>query len=184
MIEQWKPIEGYEDLYEISNLGNVKSLPKTRGCCVGGEKILKQNYSKYGYMLVMLCKNGKPQSFAVHRLVAKAFIPNPENKPQVNHIDGNKENNNLTNLEWCTASENTKHAYDNNLKKGAWLGKNDGEHPNSKRVFQYDKEMKLVKGWDSMSEAHRKTGVFVDSISKCCKKIYKTAGGYIWRYAN
>ena len=126
MIEQWKPIEGYEDLYEISNLGNVKSLPKTRGCCVGGEKILK----------------------------------------------------------WCTASENTKHAYDNNLKKGAWLGKNDGEHPNSKRVFQYDKEMKLVKGWDSMSEAHRKTGVFVDSISKCCKKIYKTAGGYIWRYAN
>lgn len=184
MIEKWEPIQGYESLYEVSNLGNVKSLSKVRGCCNGGEKILKQQYAKSGYMIVGLCKNGKMKSFNVHKLVAKAFIPNFNNKPQINHIDGNKCNNKVDNLEWCTVSENVKHAYDNNLKKGAWVGQKDGKHPNSRKVAQYNKEMILIKIWDSMSEAHRETGVFVDSISKCCKKIYKTAGGYIWEYVN
>lgn len=182
MIEQWKPIEGYEGLYEISNMGNVKSLPKCRGRYEGGEKILKQHRSEQGYMKVTLCKDSKVKSFRVHRLVAEAFIPNQENKVQINHIDGNKCNNNINNLEWNTGSENIKHAYDNKLKRAFWLNKKSVKHPNSKKVLQYDKNMKFIKVWDSMSDIEREMSIFVDSVSKCCKGSYKTAGGYIWRY--
>jgi len=107
MKEIWKNIKGYNREYKISNFGKVLSLKN-------GKKLLKysttQNYAK-----VMLCKNNKSKSFNVHRLVLIAFTPNPENKPCCNHKDGNKLNNEINNLEWCTYSENNKHAYQTGL---------------------------------------------------------------------
>jgi len=121
MIEEWKDVQGYEGSYQISDYGKVKSLQRkvnTRN--VGGriskEKILKSSLNAYGYPLVVLCCNNIRTTTLVHRLVAKAFINNLNNCPQVNHKDGNKQNNKLENLEWVTQSENEKHAYRTGLK--------------------------------------------------------------------
>ena len=118
--EVWKDIEGYEGVYQVSTCGNIKSLAKPRKngnsrCYIQKEKLLKQSFTSTGYKKVELYKDGKRKSFKVHRLVAIAFIPNPDNKPEVNHIDGNKINNNIDNLEWVTSSENTIHAYETGL---------------------------------------------------------------------
>lgn len=106
--EIWKPITNYEFLYEVSNLGNIKSLfyKTTRK-----ERILKPYANSKGYNQVRLCSNGKNTKYLVHRLVAFAFINNIENKPQINHINGVKNDNNINNLEWATGSENQKHAF-------------------------------------------------------------------------
>lgn len=120
MKEVWKPIEGYEGLYEVSNLGRIKSLrrdvaiPNPRLGTVGyrtyPERIKPCVENRHGYYQVTLSKEAKSRTLRVHRLVALAFIPNPDNKPYINHIDGNKKNNRVSNLEWCTASENNWHA--------------------------------------------------------------------------
>ena len=112
MEEIWKDIEGYEGLYQISNLGRVKSFPR-KGTQTKKEKILKEKRDKKGYCFVSL-NNVGAKPYKIHRLVAQAFIPNLENKPQINHIDGDKTNNRIDNLEWCNNSENQIHAY----KKG------------------------------------------------------------------
>ena len=113
--EVWKDIEGYEGLYQVSNFGDIKSLPKVRrnrsGTYIQKEKLLKLSNTSTGYKKVELYKDKKRKSFKVHRLVAQAFIPNPENKREVNHIDGNKHNNKVNNLEWVTSSENKIHAF-------------------------------------------------------------------------
>lgn len=115
MIEIWKDIEGYIGLYQLSNLGRVKSLSRFNSRT---ERILKTNsVSKSGYIIICLSKDNIKFGIALHRLVAEAFIPNPEGKMQVNHIDGNKLNNTVDNLEWNTASENTIHAINNKLRK-------------------------------------------------------------------
>ena len=117
--EIWKDIKYYEGLYQISNYGNVKSLPKERrnrrGVYIQKEKLLSLTNTSTGYKKVELVKDGKRKGFKVHRLVAQAFIPNPDEKPQVNHIDGDKTNNYVDNLEWATASENSIHAYNTGL---------------------------------------------------------------------
>ena len=110
MEEIWKDIEGYEGLYQISNLGKVKSIRFNK------ERLLKYDKST-SYLRIKLCKDGIETNYLIHRLVAKAFIPNPDNKPQVNHIDGIKTNNSVDNLEWCTASENQTHALKTKLIK-------------------------------------------------------------------
>ena len=114
MKEIWKDIKGYEGLYQISNTGKIKSLERYKDNHskkqLVKEKIRKQIISKTGYYTCMLTKNGNLKLFKVHRIVAEAFIPNPNNYPIINHIDGNKLNNNVSNLEWCTRSENQKHA--------------------------------------------------------------------------
>lgn len=123
MQETWKDIDDYKGLYQISNLGRVKSLNRVVIKKNGvhhpfKEKILSCEINNKGYIMVALCKNTKIKLFSVHRLVAKAFIPNPNNLSQVNHKDRNKENNHVNNLEWCTQSVNMQHAY----KQGLWHG--------------------------------------------------------------
>jgi hypothetical protein len=115
-MEIWHPCVGYETHYEVSNYGNVRSLERMVAHPLGGKKIqygrvLKQGKASNGYLLVSFCVDKVKSNHSVHRLVARAFIPNESNKPQVNHKDGNKHNNHVDNLEWATRSENMKHAY-------------------------------------------------------------------------
>ncbi len=126
MLEIWKPIQDYEGLYEISNLGNARSLNFHRE---GKTRLLKQKETRDGYLETTLSKNGKPKYIRTHRLVAMAFCENPNNKPEINHIDGNKHNNSANNLEWCTSSENQKHAYKLGLQKV-----NGGAITNKKKI--------------------------------------------------
>jgi hypothetical protein len=109
--EIFKDVLGYEGSYQISNLGNIKSIKFNK------DRMLKKHISNNGYEIITLHNKGKLKTHTIHRLLALAFIPNPQNKPQINHIDGVKTNNVITNLEWATVSENTKHAFDNNLCK-------------------------------------------------------------------
>ena len=116
MEEIWKDIKGYEGLYQISNLGRVKSISRKINTFYGyrktKEKILKSSYDKDGYLKITITNNWKHKTHKIHRLVAEAFIPNPDNKPTINHIDGNKLNNSIDNLEWATRKEQTKHMHE------------------------------------------------------------------------
>lgn len=121
MEEIWKDIKDYEGLYQVSNYGRVKSMERTVKGLKGNKKIksriMKESKNKFGYSRVSLYKLGKTKNFQIHRLVAQAFIPNPLELPQVNHIDGNKDNNSVNNLEWITNRDNVIHAYKNNLRE-------------------------------------------------------------------
>ena len=130
MMETWHPCAGYETHYEVSNLGNVRSIERmvnnrvNSGLRKSPQKLLKQGKSKSGYYIVSFCVDGVKSNQTVHRLVARAFIPNESNKPQVNHKDGNKHNNHLDNLEWVTVSENSLH-YFNHIKPMKFQAIND-----------------------------------------------------------
>jgi hypothetical protein len=174
--EIWKDITGYEGLYQVSNLGRVKSLPrerKTYGKRTYKTKSLLMDapISEKGYLRVCLSKDGKQRSYFVHRLVAVAFLDNKNSYPVVNHINGNKLDNRIENLEFCTQSHNVKEAYRIGLEKKA-----------GRRVEQYTKDMELIKLWDSVSEAQRYLGIEATNIVKCCRGKGKTAGGFVWRY--
>lgn len=161
MQEIWKDIKGYEGLYQVSNLGRVKSLKKSK---IITPKLI------HSYFSVILYNKKNYKNFRIHRLVAQAFISNPNNYPQVNHIDGNKLNNVLENLEWCTQSHNMKEAYRIGLEK-----------PQKIKVNQYDLFGNFIKTWDSIKNIE----IFYNNrhISDCCKGKRKTACGYIWKYA-
>ena len=163
MIEEWKDIPNFNGLYQVSNNGNIK---RTKD-----EYIFKKNKNSRGYRIITLTKDKKEYSLSVHRLVAEAFIPNPNNLPQINHKDGNKLNNKIENLEWCTQSENMKHAYKNKL-----------EIKSGKKVAQFDLDMKIIKIWDKIIEAEKEYKIAHGKITMVCKGKRKTAGGYIWRY--
>ena len=137
------------------------------------EKPLCQG-TRSGYKVVYFKKGNTKTSKQVHRLVAQAFIPNPENKPQVNHIDGNKHNNNVDNLEWVTVSENAIHALNTGLRSRIMK--------TNKKVIQYDLDMNYINEYVSLCEAERKTNVSRPNITRCCEGIYKQSGGYVWRY--
>ena len=151
-MEEWRDIPGYEGLYQVSNLGRIRSLIDKKYDLnekvvkiINREKMLKQNLTKKGYCNVKLYKNGKGETYKIHRLVAETFIPNPENKPQVNHIDGNKQNNCVSNLEWNTNEENFNNAIKINLvktKKIRLIDKNNKEYIFDKvlDVFKYIKK--------------------------------------------
>lgn len=176
MKEIWKDIPGFKNQYQVSNLGRVKSLPKkTNNQFSMVETILKPTKQKNGYYLVNI---GGKVTF-VHRLVAITFLKNKNNLPQVNHIDGNKENNRVENLEWCSASYNIKHAYKKGLKVSI------GNHL-KKKINQYDKKGNFIKEWESTKDVERVLKIKHSAISRCCMKKphYNSAGGYIWRFAN
>lgn len=179
-MDKWKDIKNYEGLYKISSLGEIKNLKHKK------EKEVKQVLQKTGYLKVILIKDKKPKAFYVHRLVAQAFIPNIENKSQVNHKDGNKQNNNINNLEWNTPKENVKHAYKNGLSVISDKQKQNMSKIKSKKVDQYDLNGNFIKTWKSLTEVEKELKISDSTISACCngKKYYKTAGGFIWRYAN
>ena len=168
MEEIWKDIEGYEGLYQVSNMGRVRSLRKNI--------ILREGISR-GYSVLNLSKNGKPLTKKVHRLVANAFIPNPDNLPQVNHKDENKLNNCADNLEWCTQEYNLNYGT-GNKKRG--LSNTNGKL--SKPVCQYSKDGCFIKEWKSIMDVERMTGYDCGHISACCRNIRKTAYKYIWKY--
>lgn len=185
MQEIWKDIPGYESIYQVSNFGNVKSLQS--GNHHSKIKILTPICADGRYLRVTLYKQKKPKYFPVHRLVAMAFIPNPENKPQVNHINGNKKDNRVENLEWCTSSENNLHAYKSGINKGSkpWLGKTGFQNSTSIPVNQIDLSTgSVLATFGSMEEAGRLTGCSPAKIGKCCKGVFSQTHGYGWKYAD
>lgn len=176
MVEIWKAVVGHEGLYEVSNLGNVRRLP-TEGTVGTGNyardgRILKSRKNNKGYSLVDLWSNGKREQKLVHRLVAEAFIPNPDNLPEVNHKDENPSNCCLNNLEWCTHLYNSRYGI-RNIKIA---------RANSKVVLQFDLEGRFVKKYPSTMDVQRETGIGNSRISECCRGKRKKAGGYIWEY--
>ena len=173
MQELFKDIPNYEGLYQVSNLGNVKSLEKTftfpnGGVVVRKEKILKTNNTYNGYLNVRLFKD-KMKGIGVHRLVAQVFVPNPNNLPQVNHIDGNKKNNRADNLEWCDASFNQEHALETRLKK-------------VHKVKQYDLNGNYIKTWDSIKEVTKHFNISHVSLVTHISRNTKSCVGYKWEY--
>lgn len=188
MEEIWKAVVGYEGLYEVSNLGRVRSLDRTtqsfhkgfniiRNVPVKG-KILSIKKQKSGYLSVSLYKNGIQKYPTIHRLVAEAFLQNPDNLPQVNHKDEDKTNNRVENLEFCTAKYNSHYSktWENGLPKAYEV--------TSKPVLQFTKSGEFIAEYSSTCEAERQTGIKQTNISKCClgRKSYKSAGNYIWKY--
>lgn len=218
MEEIWKDIKGYEGLYQVSNIGRIKSLGRTviKISLKGNiftksypEKLLKFSKDTKGYLRTSLALNGINRTIKVHRVVAQAFIPNPNNLEQVNHKDGDKKNNNVYNLEWCNNQKNQNHSWTTGLRKKGkqhwsygkqpeglkkYLEEHKGvNHPsyglkgiknkNSKKIIQYDSKNNFIKKWDSMADVHRLLGLNTGTICQCCKGKRKTAGGYIWEYA-
>jgi hypothetical protein len=172
-LEIWKDIEGYESLYQVSNLGRVKSLERVVGCgnkmIRVNEKIRKLNPNGNGYLNLLLHKEGVKKAFRVHRLVAEAFIPNPNNLPEVNHKDGDKLNNTVDNLEWCTKSHNETHARKTGLKTFDSI---------CKSVVRVE-DGKVYK---SIAQASKDIGVHRETVSQSIYKGCK-AGGYTFRFA-
>ena len=200
MIEIWKDIEGYEG-YQVSNLGRVRSLDRidSNNHPLKGV-ILKPYISNSGYLLVGLYKQQKRDRKLLHRLVAEAFIPNPDNKPEIDHINTIKTDNTVflnedgsinyekTNLRWTTRKENinnplTKTKMRINARKPS-KGKYGKKHHRSKPIIQYDKEGNFIKEWDCANDVERVLGISNKHIGSVCLGKRKSCGGYIWKYKN
>ena len=172
MREIWKDVKDYEGLYQVSNLGRVRSITRyvkhVGGKRVVKGRILKRTLSNVGYYVVNLWKNNKREQMLVHRLVAETFLSNFENHPYINHIDGNKLNNNVNNLEWCTPAENNSHAYRIKLR-------------DCSKINQYDLKGNFIREWDSIKEAQK----FYNTthISECCRGRRKKTCNFIWKYS-
>lgn len=162
MREEWRDIKGFEGKYMVSNLGIVKSLNYNR---TGKEGILEGYDKGKGYLYVNLYKDGKMKNCRINRLVAQAFLENPDNLPEVNHKDENPKNNRVENLEWCTKQYNV-------------------EYSQAKAVIGINKVSGLIVEFPSAHEAERQTGINHSNICACCNGRKKSAGGYYWHYAD
>lgn len=178
--EKWKDIIGYEGLYQVSNLGRVKSLNYRN---TGEEKIRKLVIDKYGYFVIPLRVNGKSKQHFVHRLVALTFIPNPDNLPQIDHINTDRTDNRVENLRWCTAKENSNNPLTIDKKrKNPRYGVTGVNNVSSTVVMQFSNDGKFIKKWNCITDVQRELGINRGNVIKCCKGKRKSAGGYIWRY--
>lgn len=168
-------------LYQVSNLGNVKSLPRDTNNQYKNGLIMKP-HKYFGYLKIQLKAKGKYKWFFVHRLVAMAFFKKYSNQLQVNHKNGIKTDNNLKNLEMVTASENQLHSY--RVLKNIPSMKNHfgSNHVASKSIYQFDKYNNLIKKWNSIIEAATSLDICACNITDCAKGNRKTAGGFIWKY--
>lgn len=174
-MEIWKDIKDYEGMYQVSNLGNIKALDREvyslwNNRIVKG-KMRKPTYDKDNYLLISLSKEGKTRTFKVHRLVAEAFIPNPEEKPTVNHINGKKDDNRIENLEWATDKEQMKHC----REVLGWK-------PDESRLRRRKVKRSDGKIYNSIKEAGIENNLFPSNITMCCQGKVKTIGGYSWEY--
>lgn len=183
-METWKDIEGYEGIYQVSSFGRVISMPRKVnnrwGYFISKQKNIKPRISKCGYGFVALYKNNKRKDVRIHRLVANAFLNNLNCYPIINHKDGNKMNNNVENLEWCSYSQNTNHAIENNLirfYKGS-------QNKKARKIAQCDLNGNVVKVWFGVRDVARQTGYSYGNIDQCIRNKRKTAYGYVWRVAN
>lgn len=180
-MEKWKPIKNYIGLYEISTNGNVKILERSYKCFNKltnrmNERVVKERITQgtinKGYRRICLTKDKKEKNLFVHRLVAEAFIPNPNNYDFVNHIDGNKLNNCVENLEWCNHFQNDLHAYKNGLRKSKA----------KQKIIQYDLEGNKIAEYESIYEASKKLGLNNGHISRNAYGIGKQVGGYVFKF--
>lgn len=189
--EEWKNIKGWENLYLISNYGRIKSLPKRKNLKNGyyfttNEKILSCVYNKYrGYYAVELKTNNKKQKFYIHRLVAMHYIDNPLNKKEVNHIDMNRKNFNINNLEWCNHYENMHHSIKNGnfIRTEQWK---NNLHKSQEKTYKKvvginindNTDIKIYEKLNGVS----KDGFRPGDVCRCCKNQRNMAGGYYWYY--
>lgn len=180
-MEIWKDVPGFETRYQISNMGRIKSKSYIRSNGFGlyrtREQIIKPYKEPFGYLAIKLYKDGKCKQAKIHRLVAIAFIPNPDNKPEVDHINTNVEDNRVANLRWVTSSENKLNPI--TRAKNAESRK----VANAKPVVCYSKNGMLVGKFNSLLEAGEKLHICPTHICHCCKGKRKFAGGYKWKYA-
>lgn len=172
--EIWKDIEGFEGLYQVSSFGNIKSLTRILSDGRKWEEKILQQETNHGYKRVTLAKNTVNKRYRVHRLVAQAFLPNPNGYGIINHKDENKSNNHVNNLEWCSPKYNSNYG----------SCKHKVAKKLSKPVIQMDRNFKIIARYESLSDVGRQTGYGIGYISQCCNGKYYSAYDYIWRYAN
>ena len=196
MIEIWRDIKDYEGLYQVSNLGRVKSLDhKRKGkCdseCFNKGRILKQTINHAGYLCVALSKNGVVKHYLVHRLVAEAFVynPDPVKNIEVDHLNTNPSDNRAENLEWVDRIKNRhnplteQHNIECRLgEKSVWYSKYGSESSYHKPVLQLDKDSNFIKEWECAAQVERELNILKTSICNCLNGRAKSAGGFIWRY--
>ncbi|MDD3029819.1 MAG: HNH endonuclease [Alphaproteobacteria bacterium] len=166
-MEYWKPVNGYEGVYEVSSEGRLRN--------VRSNKVLGENSRSQGYVQDALCKNGRRLQMRRHRIVAEAFIPNPENKREVNHKNGDKSDNSVENLEWVSHRENADHAWRTGLTSAP--------PANMPRMVKQYYEGARIATYGSIKEASLSNRVSEEDICKCCKGKRKSAGGFTWTYA-
>lgn len=193
--EEWRDVVGYEGLYLVSNYGRVQSSNRIVSIAASKQnqsykarrngRILTP-YTRRGYQTLFLSRGGRAKLKPVHRLVAMAFLDNPLNKPTVNHIDGNKQNNHVSNLEWATYSENEIHSYKvlGKIPAKSRLGKYGKESYNHKIIHQMSDDGTILATYESRGEASRKTGISSGCIWMAMNGKRKTAGGFKWKYAD
>lgn len=192
-MQEWRPVKGFESLYEVSNDGAVKSIGRYVNSRWGktwlGPHMMTLQKSKKGYFTVVLHSDGQHYTKQVHRLVAEAFIPNVNNLEQVNHKDTNKTNNNVSNLEWVTPEENIRHAFKNGCfhrterqAEHARAAQKECAKNKRKCVGMFSQDGELLCIFRSVSDAEKISGVNSSKVCSVCGGNRKTAGGYIWKY--
>ena len=173
-MEEWKDVVGFEGAYQVSNYGNLRSIDRiSKGKRYSG-KLLSKSQERSGYIVDILSFDGIRKTVRRHRLVAEAFIPNPDGKPEINHLDGNKINNHVDNLEWATHRENTDHAWVTGLTPSPPKAK-------ERSVLQFYEGQKIAE-YKSIDIAAIINRISAEDICKCCKGKRKNAGRFFWRY--